>query len=53
MELDNSTRNALVAAALTERQAVAIYEQGREAVVLALLELTMRLAEAQGKADPG
>jgi transposase len=35
---------------LTERQAVAIYEQGREAVVFALLDLTKRLAEAQGRA---
>ena len=52
MELDKSTQTALVAAALTERQAVAIYEQGREAVVFALLELTKRLAEAQGKINP-
>ena len=52
MELDRSTQNALVAAAMTERQAVAIYEQGREAVVFALLELTKRLAEAQGKVNP-
>jgi transposase len=41
-----------LAASLTEQQAVAIFEQGREAVVFALLELTKRLAEAQGKSNP-
>ena len=34
-------------AALTEEQANAIYEQGQEAVVFALLELTKQLAEAR------
>jgi transposase len=51
-ELDKSTRNALLAATLTEQQARALYQQGEEAVVFALLELTKRLAEAQGKSDP-
>ena len=48
-QLDQPTRNALLAASLSEAQAIAIYEQGREAVVFALLTLTKRLAEAQGK----
>jgi len=53
MELDNSTLDALVAAALTEEQATAIFDRGKEAVVFALLELTKRLAEAQGlRSDP-
>ena len=43
---------ALHNASLSEEQAEAIYSQGKEAVVFALLELTKRLAEAQGKADP-
>lgn len=38
--------------ALTEEQARVIVSQGQEAVVFALLELTKRLAEAQGKSDP-
>jgi transposase len=42
----------LCAASLSEEQAEAIYEQGREAVVFALLALTKQLAEAQGKTDP-
>ena len=48
-QLDQPTQHALLAASLSEAQAVAIYEQGREAVVFALLTLTKRLAEAQGK----
>jgi transposase len=51
-ELDKSTRNALFAATLTEEQARVVYQRGEEAVVFALLELTKRLAEAQGKSDP-
>jgi len=43
---------ALQSASLSEEQAVAIYSQGKEAVVFALLELTKRLAELQGKSDP-
>jgi len=43
---------ALRNASLSEEQAEAIYEQGKEAVVFALLDLTKRLAEAQGKTDP-
>ena len=50
--MDKPTQSALVAASLTEQQAVAIYERGREAVVFALLELTKRLAEAQGRVNP-
>ena len=46
-ELDKSTRNALRQASLTEEQAALIYEQGKEAVVFALLELTKQLAEAR------
>jgi len=51
-ELDNSTRNALLGARLSELQARELFRQGEEAVVFALLELSKRLAEAQGKADP-
>ncbi len=42
---------ALRDASLSEEQAEAIYEQGKEAVVFALLDLTKQLAEAQGKTD--
>jgi hypothetical protein len=35
-------------AALSEDQAEAIFEQGRDAVVFALLELSKQLAEARG-----
>jgi len=49
---DNSTQNVLLAASLSEAQAEAIYEQGKEAVVFALLTLTKQLAEAQGNSDP-
>lgn len=47
--LDQSTQQALLAASLSEAQAVAIYAQGQEAVVFALLTLTKQLAESQGK----
>lgn len=50
--LDVPTRKALRSASLSEAQAVAIFEQGREAVVFALLTLTKQLAEAEGKANP-
>ena len=43
---------ALRGASLSEEQARELYRQGEEAVVFALLELTKRLAEAQGKTDP-
>lgn len=46
-ELDNSTRDAIVAASLSEEQARALYRQGEEAVVFALLELSKQLAEAR------
>ena len=48
----DSTLEVLQHAVLTEGQAKAIFELGREAVVFALLELTKQLAEAQGKSDP-
>jgi len=48
----NGAAIALRDAALSEEQAEAIYEQGKEAVVFVLLELTKQLAEAQGKTDP-
>lgn len=50
--LDQPTQQVLFAASLSEAQAVAIYEQGREAVVFALLTLTKRLAEVQGNSPP-
>lgn len=43
-----ATAELLRRAALTEEQAVAIFESGREAVVFALLELTKQLAESRG-----
>ena len=46
------TERALRSAALSKRQAEAIYARGQEAVVFALLELTKQLAEAQGKNGP-
>lgn len=49
--LDPSIRQALLAASLSAQQASAIYEQGQEAVVFALLTLTKQLAEAQRKAE--
>ena len=50
--LDNSTRQALSSGALSEPQALAIYRQGPEAVVFAMLELAKHLAEAQQKLSP-
>lgn len=50
--LDNSTRQALSSGALSEAQALAIYRQGPEAVVFAMLELAKHLAEAQQKLAP-
>ena len=44
-----STRDVLGKASLSQEQAEAIYEQGKEAVVFALLELTKQLAEALGQ----
>jgi len=46
--LPEATAELLRRAALTEEQAEAIFESGRDAVVFALLELTKRLAEARG-----
>lgn len=46
------TADALRGASLSEEQAAAIYELGREAVVFALLMLTKQLAEARAKGDP-
>jgi len=50
--LNKATRHASDTSLLSEEQAEAIYEQGKEAVVFALLALTKKLAEAQGKMDP-
>lgn len=50
--IPNAAVAALLSASLNEEQARELYRQGEEAVVFALLELTKRLAEAQGKADP-
>jgi transposase len=47
------TERSLRSAALSRRQAEAIYARGKEAVVFALLELTKQLAEAQGQHSPG
>src|SRR3977135_3895375 len=47
-----SVREFVQEASLTQEQAEAIYEQGREAVVFALLKLSKQLAEAQGKTGP-
>jgi hypothetical protein len=44
----DSTLEVLQRAALSEDQAEAIFEQGRDAVVFALLELSKQLAEARG-----
>lgn len=49
VQLDQPTQDALLSASLSEAEAVSIYEQGREAVVFALLTLAKRLAEFQGK----
>ncbi len=43
---------ALCNGSLSEQQAEAIYEQGKEAVVFTLLAVPKQLAEAQGKTDP-
>jgi len=48
----NSAAAALCNASLSEEQAEAIYEQGKEAVIFALLTVPKQLAEAQGKTDP-
>lgn len=45
--LESSTADALREGMLSEGQAAAIYAQGREAVIFALLELTKQLAEAR------
>ena len=44
----DSTLEILQQAVLSEDQAEAIFEQGRDAVVFALLELSKQLAEARG-----
>lgn len=49
--VSKSTLEALRKASLTERQARALFRQGEEAVVFALLELTKQLAEARVPAD--
>ncbi|MCH8839605.1 MAG: IS66 family transposase [Planctomycetes bacterium] len=52
LTIPNAAVVALCDASLSEEQAEAIYEQGKDAVIFALLELTKQLAEAQGKTDP-
>lgn len=47
-----TTLDFSIGAGLTREQAEAIFAQGREAVVFALLELGQRLAEAEGKRNP-
>lgn len=47
ISLEDSTTDALRDGVLNEEQAAAIYAQGREAVIFALLELTKQLAEAR------
>ena len=49
--MPDSTLEVLQRAALSEDQAEAIFEQGRDAVVFALLELSKQLAEAKGETD--
>ena len=49
--LDKAARQALGAAALSEEQARELFRLGEEAVVYALLELSKRLAQAEGKLD--
>lgn len=50
--METVTHDISVGAGLTREQAEAIFAQGREAVVFALLELTKRLSEAEGKHNP-
>ena len=45
--LEGTAADALREGVLSEEQAAAIYAQGREAVIFALLELTKQLAEAR------
>jgi transposase len=52
LTIPNAAVAALRGASLSEEQARELYQQGEEAVVFALLELTKQLAEAQGKSDP-
>ncbi len=47
--LDKASLEALLNGSLTREQALAIYRQGPEAVVFALLELAKRLAEGQAR----
>lgn len=46
------THKMMLSSSLTQEQAEAIFAQGKEAVVFALLELTKRLAEAEAKNNP-
>jgi len=52
LTISDSAVAALRDASLSEEQARELYRQGEEAVVFVLLELTKRLAEAEGKTDP-
>lgn len=50
--MDTATHDVPIGAGLTREQAQAIFAQGEEAVVFALLELAKRLAEAEGTRNP-
>jgi hypothetical protein len=50
--MGTATLDISIGAGLTREQAEAIFAEGQEAVVFALLELAKRLAEAQGKRNP-
>ncbi len=50
--METATHKISIGSQLTAEQAEAIFAKGKEAVVFALLELTKRLAEAEGKLNP-
>jgi transposase len=50
--MDTATHDVPIGAGLTREQAQAIFAQGEEAVVFALLEMAQRLAEAEGRRKP-
>ena len=47
-EVENNDMKTLLTASLDESQAKAVYAMGEEAVVFALLTLTVELAKAKG-----
>ena len=50
--MGTTTHEVLIGSQLTREHAEAIFSQGKEAVVFALLELAKQLAEAQAKGNP-